>query len=152
MNTPPLFQQKLLRAALERFDLAQLPNLAQKREILIKWKQIIESGTLKQAGDCRYSRHHRIETRYRRPGRQTIERLSEAVAGEASLQLCPQTRQKVPVGAGLQLCGTAALSRQVAGGIRTLSAGGVSRGAGIQTFLSPAGARPSAGENRRQPG
>ncbi len=51
MKTPPLFQQKVLQAALEHFDLAQIPNLAQKRDILAKWKQTIESGKLKQAGE-----------------------------------------------------------------------------------------------------
>ncbi len=35
----------------ERFDVARIPNLAQKREILAKWKQTIESGKLKQAGE-----------------------------------------------------------------------------------------------------
>ncbi|MCP4374408.1 MAG: N-6 DNA methylase [Deltaproteobacteria bacterium] len=48
---PPLFQQKVLQAAIERFDMAQIPNLAQKREILAKWKQTIDSNKLKGAGE-----------------------------------------------------------------------------------------------------
>jgi type I restriction-modification system DNA methylase subunit len=47
----PLFNRKMLNAALERFDIAQVANIEQKRQILAKWKQAIESQKLKQAGE-----------------------------------------------------------------------------------------------------
>ncbi len=46
-----LFHQKLLEAALEHYDLTQIPDAQQKRAILTKWKQTIESGKLKHAGE-----------------------------------------------------------------------------------------------------
>ncbi len=39
------------RTRLERFDVTQIPNLQQKWEILTKWKQTIDSGKLKHAGE-----------------------------------------------------------------------------------------------------
>ncbi|MDY0091939.1 MAG: N-6 DNA methylase [Candidatus Vecturithrix sp.] len=51
MKMPPLFQPKVLQNALARFDVAQIPDVAQKREILAQWKHTIDSGKLKQAGE-----------------------------------------------------------------------------------------------------
>ena len=51
IQSVPLFHQKLLQAALEHYDVTQIPDAQQKRAIITKWKQTIESGKLKHAGE-----------------------------------------------------------------------------------------------------
>ena len=46
-----IFNRKMLNAALERVDIAQIHDLQQKQQILAKWKQTIDSNKLKNAGE-----------------------------------------------------------------------------------------------------
>lgn len=47
----PLFNRKILNAALKRMALAQIPDLGHKRQVLAKWRQMIAADTLKGVGE-----------------------------------------------------------------------------------------------------